>query len=109
MSDENNNENKKRIELWPGRWVEVDERLANDFDFISDVSKAVREEDLSTMVMCYFALIGGQEVLDEFRQYVINEEGVFSMDRVNEVIRKVNDCLPKVGNRAQRRSWQTSR
>ncbi len=102
------NENKK-IELWEGYEVEVNEELPKDFDFIRDLSTAAKNNDLAEITSLYFALIGGEEVFDAFRQHVIEEKGFFDIDEVQKVFTKIDNNLPKVGNRTQRRSWQTSK
>lgn len=99
----------KKIELWDGYEVEFNENIANDFDFAQDLSTAVKNNDLAEVVTLYFALIGGQKVYDDFREHVIKKKGFFDINEVQEVLAKVDTSLPKAGNRAQRRSWQTSK
>lgn len=99
----------KKIELWEGYEVEFNENIANDFDFVQDLSTAVKNNDLAEVVTLYFALIGGQKVYDDFREYVISKKGFFDINEVQDVLSKVDANLPKAGNRAQRRSWQTSK
>lgn len=99
----------KKIELWDGYEVEFNDKIANDFDFVQDLSSAVKNNDLAEIVTLYFALIGGEETYNDFREYVIKEKGFFDIATVQELIKKIDDNLPKVGNRAQRRSWQTSK
>lgn len=98
---------KKMIELWEGYEVEFNENIANDFDFVQDLSTAVKNNDLAEIATLYFALIGGQKVYDDFREYVIAKRGFFDINEVQAVLSKVDEKLPKAGNRAQRRSWQT--
>lgn len=98
---------KKKIELWSGYEVEFNDDIANDFDFVQDLSSAVKNNDLAEVVTLYFALIGGQKVYDDFRDRVISEKGFFDINEVQAVLSKVDAALPKAGNRAQKRSWQT--
>lgn len=100
---------KKTLELWEGYEVEFNEKIANDFDFIQDLSTAVKENDLAGITTLYFALIGGEKVFNDFREHVIKERGYFDIKSVQELMAKVDAYLPKVGNRAQKRSWQTSK
>lgn len=109
MSDENNNENKKRIELWGGYWVDFDENLADDFDFATDLQIAVKNQDIAGVTELYFALVGGEKTYEDMRKHLIETEGRFSTESVLEIIGKIDNAFPKVGNRAQRRSWKASR
>lgn len=99
----------KKIELWEGYEVEFNENLANDFDFAQDLSTAVKNNDLTEITTLYFALIGGEQVFNDFREHVINEKGFFDIKEVQALFAKVDSQLPKAGNRAQRRSWQTTK
>lgn len=99
----------KKIELWDGYEVEFNEHIANDFDFAQDLSTAVKNNDLAEIVTLYFALIGGEKTYNDFREHIIEEKGYFDIQAVQELMAKVDSNLPKVGNRAQRRSWQTSK
>jgi hypothetical protein len=99
----------KKIELWDGYEVEFNENIANDFDFAQDLSTAVKNNDLAEIVTLYFALIGGEKTYNDFREHIIEEKGYFDIQAVQELMGKVDANLPKVGNRAQRRSWQTSK
>lgn len=100
---------QKKIELWEGYKVSFNENIANDFDFAQDLSNAVKNNDLAELTTLYFALIGGEKVFNDFREHVIGEKGFFDIKEVQEVLAKVDAQLPKVGNRAQRRSWQTTK
>lgn len=99
----------KKIELWEGYEVEFNENIANDFDFARDLSTAIKNNDLAEITTLYFALIGGEEVFNDFRERVIAEKGFFDINEVRDLFKKVDASLPKAGNRAQRRSWQTSK
>lgn len=99
---------KKTIELWDGYEVEVNEQLMDDFDFILDLSTAQKNNDMATIVTMYFALIGGEGVYQEVREHIEAEKGYFSQKDLLGIIEKVNNVLPKAGNRSQRRSWQAT-
>ena len=99
----------KKIELWDGYEVEFNEQIANDFDFAQDLSRAFKNNDLAEIVTLYFALIGGEQTYNDFRDHVIAEKGFFDVASVRDLMKKIDDNLPKAGNRAQRRSWQTSK
>lgn len=99
----------KKIELYEGYEVEFDEALADDFDFIQDLSTAIKTNDLAELVSLYFALVGGDKTYNKVRDHLIKTEGRFSFEAVQKIMKKIDDALPKVGNRAQRRSWQTSK
>ena len=99
--------NNTKIELWDGYEVGFNEAIANDFDFAQDLSKAVKENDLAEVTTLYFALIGGEQTYNDFRDHVVSEKGYFDIAAVQDLIKKVDSNLPKAGNRAQRRSWQT--
>ena len=98
----------KKITLWEGREVEVNEQLMDDFDFITDLNGARQKNDIAEIIAMSFALIGGQEVYDEFRDHVIEEEGYFSQKKLVDVLNQISEAFPKAGNRAQRRSWDHS-
>ena len=99
----------KKIELYDGYEVEFNETLADDFDFVQDLSTAVKNNDLAELVSLYFALVGGEKVYNDVRNHLIKTEGHFSFEAVQGIMKKIDNALPKVGNRAQRRSWQTSK
>lgn len=102
-------EENKKIELWEGYEVEIDEQLMDDFDFISDLNAAQRENDLAMLVTVYFALIGGEETFKAVREHIVNEKGYFSQQELLHVLEKINAFFPKAGGRATKRSWQTSK
>ena len=102
------NENKK-IELWAGYEVEVNEQLLDDFDFIKDLAEAERNKDVAEYIMMIFAIVGGQTVFEDVRKHIMENKGYFSQKELMPIIEKIGDALPKTGNRAQRRSWQTSK
>lgn len=96
----------KKIELWEGYDVEFNEELADDFDFVSDLATAEKESDLAELTSLYFALVGGEEVFQKVREHIIAETGRFSSKALVEILLKISDAFPKVGNRASRRTWQ---
>ena len=98
----------KSIELWDGFSVTVDEQLMDDFDFVTDLQKAMSDNDLSTLVEMYMALVGGSTVYDKIRSHIEAENGYFSQKALLEVLAKIDGAFPKSGNRAQRRSWKTT-
>lgn len=98
----------KKIKLWEGEEVEVNEQLMDDFDFISDLSRARQNNDIAEIIAMSFALIGGEKTYEMFRNHVIEEEGYFSQKKLIEVLNQISDAFPKAGNRAQRRSWDRS-
>ena len=98
-----------KIALWDGYEVEVDLKLFDDFDFATDMEKAQHEGDHAEVITMYFATIGGESVYNQVRQHITEEKGYFSVDELAKVIDKINAALPKAGNRAERRSWRTSR
>lgn len=104
MSKEN-----KTIELWEGYEVEVNEQILNDFDYISDLNKAEKDNDLTELISLYFAAIGGEDVFKATKEHIIEEEGYFATDALLDIIDKINSQFPKAGKRAQKHYGQTSR
>lgn len=101
-------EKQTKIELWDGYEVTVDTDLMDDFDYVADLDKARRDEDVSAIMTMYFALVGGEKTYNDARDYLIKKTGHFSLKGLSEMIDKIDKCFPKAGNRAQRRSWKTS-
>lgn len=99
----------KKITLWEGYEVEVNEQLLDDFDFVQDLAEAQKNDDLPALVSMYFAILGGEEVYNAARKHIEAEKGYFSQSSLLEIIEKVNAVFPKAGSRAERRSWKTSR
>lgn len=99
----------KKIELWDGYQVEVNEQILNDFDYIRDLNKAEKDNDLAEMITLYFAPIGGQKVFEATRKHIVEQEGYFATDVLLEMINKINDEFPKAGKRAQKHYGQTSK
>lgn len=97
----------KTIELWDRYTVIVNTKLLDDFDFISDLSEAHRTGNISELVMIYTAVIVSDKVYDDIRAHIEAEHGYFSQKAPLEITAKVDDCFPKAGNRAQRRSWKS--
>lgn len=108
-------ENRKKIELWDGYVVEVNDSLLKDVDFIADYDKAAANNSFSDLAMLVVALVSGEngenvdKVYNDIREHIIKEKGRFDVDAFQEILAKINDALPKAGNRAQRRSWQTTK
>lgn len=98
----------KKITLWDGYEVQINEQLLDDFDFISDLNTARKENDVAEITAMYFAVIGGAEVYNDVREHITKEKGYFSQTELMKIIEKVNTAFPKAGNRAQRRSWSTT-
>jgi len=99
----------KVVELWDGYSVTVNEKLMDDFDFITDLQKAYSDNDIGTLVEMYMAVIGGEDVYMDVRAHIEAEEGYFSQTLLLKIIEKIDDAFPKSGSRAQRRSWKTTR
>ena len=102
------NKNKK-IELWEGYEVEVDGQILNDFDYISDLNKAEKDNDLAELITLYFAVIGGEKTFEATREHIIEEKGYFATDVLLEIIDKINGQFPKAGKRAQKHYGKTSK
>ena len=100
---------KKKVELWDGYDVEINGQLLDDFDYIQDLAAAQRKQDLPEVISLYFAAVGGEDVYLEVRKHVEDECGYFSQTELFKIIDKINAAFPKVGNRAERRSWKTSK
>lgn len=90
----------KKIELWDGYEVEVNEQLLDDFDFATELAKAEKEQDLPGIVTLYFALIGGNKVYKATREHIIEEKGFFSSSALLDIVNKINAQFPKAGSRA---------
>lgn len=99
----------KKIELWDGYEVEINEQILNDFDYIQDLNKAEKDNDLAEMITLYFAPIGGEKTFDATRTHIIKEEGYFATDALLDIINKINNEFPKAGKRAQKHYGQTSK
>lgn len=99
----------KKIELWDGYEAEVNEQLLDDFDFSQDLAESQRTGNLPEFVSMIFAIVGGEKVYQDTKKHIIDEKGYFSQEALLEVVEKIGSVFPKAGNRAQRRSWQTSK
>lgn len=97
----------KKIELWQGYEVEVDEQLLDDFNYVQDLAEAQRNNDLPEFISMIFALVGGEKVYKETEKHITDEKGYFSQSALLDIVSKIGDAFPKAGNRAQKRSWQT--
>lgn len=98
-----------KIELWDGYEVEVDDKILNDFDYITDLNKAEKDNDLAELISLYFAAIGGEDVYQKTREHIIEEEGYFATDALLKIIDKINNQFPKVGKRASKHYGETSK
>ena len=99
----------KKLELWAGYEVETNEQLQDDFDFAMDLAEAQRTGNLPEFTSMIFALVGGEKTFDAVRKHVTEEKGYFSQEALLEIVEKIGTLLPKAGNRAQKRSWQTTK
>lgn len=104
MGKPNNETKAKTVELWPGKTVElVRPELLNDFDFICDVQKAQKDNDVAECIRLYFVLVGGDEVYNEVRQYLIKKTGIFDVNGLLEIAEKIGALFPKAQSSSQRR------
>lgn len=87
----------KTVELWPGKVVEIaNAQLVNDYDYIVELNRAKNNQDIETIFNMEFALLkDGEKVFDEVRQHVIEETGIFDINRLLEIVGKISDSLPK--------------
>ena len=99
----------KIIELWEGYEVELNEQLLDDFNFAQDLAEAQKTNDLPEFISMIFALVGGEKVYKDVEKHITDEKGYFSQESLLAIVEKIGDAFPKAGNRAQRRSWQTSK
>lgn len=99
----------KKVELWDGYEVEVNEQLLDDFNFTQDLAEAQKNNDLAEFVSMIFAIVGGEDTYKAVEKHIVAEKGYFSQESLYDILGKIGDVLPKAGNRAQRRSWQTSK
>lgn len=97
----------KKIELWEGYEVEVNEQLLDDFNYVMDLSEAQRNNDLPEFISMTFALVGGEDTYKDVEKHIVEEKGYFSQEELLSIIEKIGKAFPKAGNRAQRRTWQT--
>lgn len=96
-------EEKKTIELWPGEEVEVSRiELLRDLDYIRDVQKQLKDNDLS-VIDTLFALVGGEETLNKLRSHIIEEKGVFDIDEVSKVTKQLLELFPKASSSSSKR------
>lgn len=99
----------KKISLWEGYEVDVDEQLLDDFNYVQDLAEAQNRNDLPEFISMVFALIGGEKVYKDVEKHITEEKGYFSQKALLEIVEKIGEVFPKTGNRAQKRSWQTSK
>lgn len=99
----------KTIELYDGYEAEVNEQLLDDFDFSTDLAEAQRTGNMPEFITMIFAIVGGEKTYNDVREHIISEKGYFSQESLLEVVEKIGTVFPKAGNRAQKRSWQTTK
>lgn len=102
----------KTVELWEGYEVEVSDALFRDANYLSDFYKAQKEEDFGALTEMFFALTskgkkGSLDIYEDVENHITEKMGYFDINELAEVVQKITDALPKVGNRAQRRSWMS--
>lgn len=95
----------KKIELWEGYEVAVNEQLLDDFNFSQDLSEAQRTGDLPQFISMIFAIVGGEATYRAVEKHITEEKGYFSQTSLLEIVEKIGTVFPKAGNRAQKRSW----
>lgn len=100
---------QRKIELFEGFEVNVNEQLLDDFDFMADLSTAINTNNVGDLVEIYMALVGGEETYEKVREHIIEENGYFSQEAFTVITKKIDALFPKAGNRASRRSWKPSR
>lgn len=94
---------KKNIKIYDGIEVDVNETLLDDFDYISDLSKARKAGDIAELISMYFALVGGEDVYAKVREKIVKEKGYFSQEELLKVIKKIDETFPKAGTSAKKR------
>lgn len=99
----------KKVELWEGYEVEVNEQLLDDFNFAQDLAEAQKNNDLPEFISMIFAIVGGEKTYRDVEKHITEEKGYFSQTSLFEIVEKIGEAYPKAGNRAQKRSWQTLR
>ena len=83
--------------------------MLDDFNFVQDLSIAQKDNDLPTFISMIFAVIGGEKTYKDVEKHITKEKGYFSQEELVKLIEKIGEAFPKVGNRAQKHSWQTSK
>ena len=110
MANEPKNE-LKTIELWEGYEVRVNDALLKDPDYVSDFAEVQKEGNIREGAIMMFALLETTDgktpegIYNDVRDHLIEQDGIFSIDKLAEILVKIGDTLPKAGNRAQRRLW----
>lgn len=101
MAEEN--KKPKTVELWPGKTVEVvREDLFYDYDYIKELQEKLRNQDVGLISML-FVLVGGEPVLDEVRQHIIAEKGIFDVRELGKITKQILALIPKASSPAQKR------
>lgn len=97
-------EDVKKVELWEGYEVAVERpELLKDFDFVTELDEAYRKQDLKTITVMLFVLIGGEETLNKVREHVIAEKGYFDYEELGKITQKLQALFPKVSSASQKR------
>lgn len=98
-------EEVKTVELWEGKTVKVaNEQLTRDYDFITELNDAQRNNDIKTIVSMEFALLeDGENLFNEVRDHIIEKTGVFDIQELGEILKKIDAVFPKATSPAQRR------
>lgn len=98
-------EEVKTVELWEGKTVKVaNEQLTRDYDFITELNDAQRNNDIKTIVSMEFALLeDGEKLFNEVRDHIIEKTGVFDIQELGEILKKIDAVFPKATSPAQRR------
>lgn len=103
MANNDNNEDKKFIELWEGEKIEVSHLdLLKDYDFIREVQAQLKDNDLG-FVDTLFVLIGGKETFDKVREHIIAETGVFDIDKLGKITNQLLELFPKASSSSSKR------
>lgn len=90
----------KKIELWKGYEVEIQQNLLDDVDFVKDFSAAQRTQDFGLLLECTMGLIGGVQAEKDIRDHITEEKGYYSIEELNKYIEKIVSALPKAGKAA---------
>lgn len=100
---------QKTVELWEGYEVPVNETLFKDVDFLVELNDAQRSQDLGKVINMSMAVVGGEKTYQDAKEHIIAEDGFFSTDGFDPILKKIADLFPKDGNRQSRRWESTSR
>lgn len=95
----------KTVELWDGKVVAIaNAQLVKDYDYIVELNEASQKQDIRTLVSMTFALLeDGDAVFDEVRTHIIAEKGVFDVNELMGIVKKIQAAFPKDASPAQKR------